>query len=373
MKQHRASPAWKLWLIVMLTCAVLAISTIALRQLRLPPAAPEIEPLPVVAPEPQPVTLTFVGDIMLAGRVGKAAQPHGLPDLFTGVQSTLTTDDLTIGNLECAVSTRGVAEKKTYVFRADPALLTGLRESGVEAVTLANNHALDFGRQALRDTLEQLRAAGITPVGAGADANEAYRPAFLPVGTVRVALLGASHVLPSTRWYAGDGRSGIASAYDPARLLAEIRLARANAELVIVYLHWGREREIRPAEYQRVLAQQCIDAGADLVAGSHPHVLQGFEYYRSKLIIYSLGNFIFNNRTASTMMVQTVFLAGRMQSATVIPCTYAGYRPRIVTEEDMLHPLLAFLRRNSFGVSIGQDGALRELSRQPAGDAAGIP
>ena len=353
--------ARKTWWFVALGCVALALGVVALRQLRLPPPAPPVVTPPASAPEPpRPITLTFVGDIMLSEGVGKVAKQHGVPYLFAGVKKQLTADDLTIGNLECAVSTRGAREEKTYTFRADPALLPGLRKSGIEAVTLANNHALDFGRQALLDTLVNLRKAGIVSVGAGVDAEEAYRPALLTVGEQRVALLGASRVLPTDRWAAGEEQSGIASAYDPARLLEEIRRVRPNADLVVVYFHWGRERKLSPERYQRLLARQCIDAGADLIIGSHPHVPQGFEYYRGKLIVYSLGNFVFNTRTKSTMMVQTTFREGKLQSATAIPCTYAAYRPRVATKAALRRPLLAFLRKYSFGVTVGADGVLSE-------------
>jgi len=235
-----------------------------------------------------------------------------------------------------------------------------LKQAGIEAVTLANNHAHDFGRQAMLDTLDHVRAAKITAVGAGRNADEAYRPAFMAVGKQRVALLGASHVLPNNSWVARDNRPGIASVYDSARVLKEIRQARTKADLVVVYFHWGKEKMTRPVPHQRELAKECIDAGADLVIGSHPHVLEGFEYYKGRLIVYSLGNFVFNKRTRSTMIVQTTFLDGKMQKATVIPCTYAKYRPLVATAPATRKTLLANLQNISYGVTIGTDGVLKE-------------
>jgi poly-gamma-glutamate synthesis protein (capsule biosynthesis protein) len=369
----QSGQAWKSWVFPALAGVLLALGFVALRQWPWPPAAPPIEPPPPVIVEepPVPITLTFVGDIMLDGGVGKAAKRHGTPYLFAGVQEHLTTDDLTVGNLECAVSTRGKAEQKTYTFRADPAVLPGLRESGIEAVTLGNNHAMDFGRQALLDTLRHLREAQITAVGAGANADEAYRPALLAAGEEQVALFGISRVLPSTHWYAGDDQPGLASAYNPTRLLEEIRAIRPSADLIVVYFHWGVERAVKPQQYQRLLAQQCIDAGADLIIGSHPHVLQGFEYYRGKLIVYSLGNFVFNSRTGSTMMIQTVFLDGVLQTATAIPCGYNGYRPQVMTQPASKRSMFAYLQTHSFGVSIREDGVLVDITtRQPAGNTS---
>ncbi|MHB0936215.1 MAG: CapA family protein [Armatimonadota bacterium] len=364
MNRRATSLIRKIVLSLAVTCLVLATGFFAYQQLGLQQAAPPIQPPPKPAPPPEPppkpITLTFVGDIMLDGAVEQLAKQHGTPYLFSGVAKTFMADSLTVGNLECAVSTRGTAEDKTYTFRADPAVLPGLRKSGIEAVTLANNHAHDFGRQAMLDTVDHLKAANITAVGAGRNAYEAYRPAMFALEKQRVALLGASRVLSTDRWAARDDRPGIASAYDPARVLQEIRQARKSADVVVVYFHWGKERMTRPERYQRVMAQQCIDAGADLVIGSHPHVLQGFEYYKGRLIVYSLGNFVFNKRTQSTMMVQATFLNGKMQQATVIPCTYAQYRPLVATTPAVKKTLLANLQTISYGVAIGADGVLSE-------------
>jgi len=313
-----------------------------------------------IAPAPQPITLTFAGDVMLAGAVGKLAETHGTPWLFAGVQSVFAEDDLTMVNLECAVSTRGQAEEKQYTFRAAPSVLPGLKQSGVEAVTLANNHAMDFGRQALSDTFTNLRNADITYVGAGANADEAYQPALLMVKGQRVALFGGSRVLPDTRWYAGTQHAGLAAVYDPTRLLAEIRAVRAQADLVVVYLHWGIERAAWPEAYQRTLARQCIDAGADLIIGSHPHVLQGFEYYQGKLIAYSLGNFVFNNRSGHTMLVQATFTGNTLQAAKMIPCVYDHYRPIVAEQSAARQRIFSQIQAHSYAVTIGEDGALHE-------------
>jgi poly-gamma-glutamate synthesis protein (capsule biosynthesis protein) len=311
--------------------------------------------LPYAASAAQPITLTFTGDVMLAG--GHARQ-HGTPWLLSGVKPVIQADDLTIMNLECAVSKRGSAEKKQFTFRANPSVLSGLRQTGVEAVTLANNHAMDYGKQALLDTVSLTRQSGLTAVGAGGNAKTAYRPAILQIGAQRVALIGVSRVLPYPHWFAGDGKPGIASAYNPTRLLAEIRSARKQADLVVLYIHWGIERAPRPAPYQRALARTCIDAGADLIIGSHPHVLQGFEYYRGKLIAYSLGNFIFNDHTGSTMMVQTTFAGRNLKSAKVIPCAYTGYRPVLQTKPAGKASLFSSLQARSYNVYISSNGQL---------------
>ncbi|UCH35551.1 MAG: CapA family protein [Armatimonadota bacterium] len=320
------------------------------RPKRQPPAAPE--------PPPKRATITFIGDIMLASGAGKLASARGTEDLLSGVSDVLRADDLTIGNLECAVATTGTPADKDYTFRADPVLLPGLRRAGVDAVSLANNHSLDYGGAALLETLEHVQKAGLHSAGAGANLSAAAAPAIIAAGGHKVAFIAASRVLPSGAWYAAADRPGIAPAYDPAHMLAAIRSASARADIVIAYLHWGKERAIRPEGYQRSVARQCIEAGADLVVGTHPHVLQGFEYHRGKLIAYSLGNFVFNNRVKETAMLQTRFADGGMNGAGVIACHITGYRPQLVDDPRVRQQMLRSLEERSFGVRIADDGSL---------------
>jgi poly-gamma-glutamate capsule biosynthesis protein CapA/YwtB (metallophosphatase superfamily) len=302
------------------------------------------------------LTLSLVGDLMLADRVGAVAKAKGTGYLLAAVSPLLTTDDLTIGNLECAVATGGTPAEKQYTFRADPAVLPGLRAGGIDAVSVANNHTLDYGRTALLETLSHLKAATLPAAGAGANTAAAGRPILLTAAGKTVALVAASRVLPAG-WHAGAGTPGIAGAYNPAGLLRAIKGARSTATLVVVYLHWGIERALMPAPNQRTLARQCIDAGADLVVGAHPHVLQGFEYYRGKLIAYSLGNFVFSNHGKATAILQATLTDGAL-TARVLPCTILGYRPTPVREATARAAILRDLAQRSFGVRIAADGTL---------------
>jgi poly-gamma-glutamate synthesis protein (capsule biosynthesis protein) len=317
-----------------------------------------VQPAIAGTQEPRTISLSWVGDIMLAAGVGQVASVRGTEYLFAEVKSFLTTDDLTVGNLECAVATRGSREDKLYTFRADPALLPGLRRSGLDAVSVANNHTLDYGPDALLETLSNLRRAGIYAAGGGRNLASAGRPLLLSVAGQRVALVAASRVLPSVSWKASPHRAGLADAYTPARLLAEIRGVRGQADIVVVYLHWGKELAICPEDYQRVLARRCIDAGADLVVGSHPHVLQGFEYYRGKLIAYSLGNFVFTDYGKTTIILQTAFQGGVMTSARVIPCRILHYRPQPIGATAARADVLRALQSRSFGAGITDAGFL---------------
>jgi poly-gamma-glutamate synthesis protein (capsule biosynthesis protein) len=324
---------------------------------RLP--APITPPVAAQSAPPAPsMTCTFVGDILLASRVGTLAAAHGMDHLLAGVSPVLRADDLTVGNLECVVATCGTPAEKQYTFRAQPSLLPGLRRNGIDAVSLANNHTLDYGREALLQTIQHVDAAGLHSAGAGRNLAAAARPAVIDVPGARVALLAASRVYPSPDWAAGAKTPGMLSGYAPARLLEAIRQARGEADLVFVYLHWGVERAVMAHATQKQLARLCIDAGADVVVGTHPHVLQGFEYYRGKLIAYSLGNFVFTDARKTTMMLHTTFHHGQLTRATAVPCRIVGCRPQLIHSAAERQSVFTALRERSFGVHISPDGVI---------------
>jgi poly-gamma-glutamate synthesis protein (capsule biosynthesis protein) len=292
--------------------------------------------------------------------VGFVAEKKGTEYLFDGVSSVFQSDDLTVGNLESCVATCGSAVDKEFTFRASPDVLPGLVSSGIDAVSLANNHSLDFGRDAFLETLRHLRENGIPYCGAGRNIDEAYKPALLEAKGRSVALIGASRVIPFPDWWAKENRPGLAQAYQPVRLLDEVEHARSDADIVVVFLHWGVELAIMPEKYERELAHDLIDSGADLVIGSHPHILQGFEYYKGKLIAYSLGNFVFTNRDKNTVILQTVFVDGKFKSASIIPCRIRNYRPMVIEDTVMRDAVLEAEEGRSYGVEIDEDGALQK-------------
>jgi poly-gamma-glutamate synthesis protein (capsule biosynthesis protein) len=281
--------------------------------------------------------------------------------VLADVSDTLKADSLTVGNLECSVSTTGKPEQgKQYTFQAPPALLDGLKCNGIELVSLANNHVLDFGREALVEMLGHLRSAGLAFGGAGENVDAAAAPVCFTIAGQRLALFCYSRVISSESWYAGRNRAGVVGAYDPARLLAGIAQARDSGALVAVYLHWGKEKESRPESYQRLLARRCVEAGAHLVVGSHPHVLQGFEFYQGRLIAYSLGNFIFSNRDRRpTMILRTTFVGDSLVSASVVPCRIPYLRPELVRDEPDRQQFFRYLVSISEGVEVDSLGMLR--------------
>ena len=244
-------------------------------------------------------TMLFTGDVMLSRAVGlrmAAQKDWSLP--FHLIADTLRNADLRYCNLECPVSDRGHNLHHLYSFRADPRVIEGLKATGFNVASQANNHTYDWGPEALLDSLERLRAAGIQPVGAGQNILAAHYPLLVNVGGLRVAFLAYVDIDPKEA-AAGVDRPGVAW-LDPGQALADIRFSRPLADLVIVCPHWGVEYASQPTRDQVELAHQMIDAGADMIVGSHPHVVQPLEKYHDHWIAYSLGNFTFDQQDYAT-------------------------------------------------------------------------
>ncbi|RNB79276.1 CapA family protein [Brevibacillus panacihumi] len=265
---------------------------------RFPETGPDsVGQMPEPAPEPH-VHLSFVGDVMMAGNVEKMLIEKGYDYPYTEVATWFAQDDITIANLETPVTTRGTPpENKAFIYKSPPAALPALKEAGIDVVNLANNHSMDQGVEGLLDTFSFLDKNQIAYIGAGKDMERAYAPVIIEKNGIRVAFLGFSRVIPEVSWYAGKNKPGMAATYDPALAVKAIQEARTQADLVVVIPHWGEERKDDPVDHQTQLARAYIDAGADLVVGGHPHVLQGFETYKDKWIAYSLGNFVFTRST----------------------------------------------------------------------------
>ncbi|BFT70497.1 CapA family protein [Paenibacillus sp. P36] len=262
-----------------------------------PSSSPEVSDKP--AGSSGQVNLTFVGDVMLASKVEDILKQKGYDYPYTNVKDYLTKPDFTIANLETPITTKGTEQKKDYVYRSSPLALPPLKDAGIDLVNLANNHVMDYGPDGLQDTMNALDQEGIKRMGAGNDLNEAYQPVIMEKNGMKIAFFGFSRVVPEASWKAGPGRIGVAETYNYKPPVEAIQKAKESADLVVVVAHWGVERSDNPDKYQTDLAHRYIDAGADLVVGGHPHVLQGFEQYKGKWIAYSLGNFIFTTNDVS--------------------------------------------------------------------------
>jgi poly-gamma-glutamate synthesis protein (capsule biosynthesis protein) len=274
---------------------------------------------PTTRATPQPVTLAFGGDVHFDGIL----RPQLLDDatgMLDPVAPILAAADVAMVNLETAITERGTPQPKTYRFRAPPLAYSALRAAGSDVATMANNHGVDFGPVGLVDSIAAARAARFPVVGIGNDAAEAYAPYRVTVRGTRLAFLGATQVLDGPleyAWTARGGHPGLASALQVDDLLAAVRGARATSDVVVVYLHWGTEGETCPQSSQRGLARRLVDAGADVVVGTHAHRQQGAGRLGAALVDYGLGNFVFYNPSGPGTVsgVLTVTLLGRHVTA----------------------------------------------------------
>ncbi len=285
---------------------------------------------PVAAADPtqEDITIAAVGDLMLGGRAEPFLEQFGPDYPFRNVMPVLRQADLVVGNLESSISTRGTAVKnKKFTLRAAPVAALALKGAGIRVVSLANNHAMDFGPLALEDTLTALDESDILYSGAGMDLDGARSPAVVKIKGKTLAFLSYSLTFP-LEFFASAGRAGTAPGYaDFVR--ADIEKVRSSADLVVVSFHWGAELMTAAKDYQIELGHQAIDWGADLVLGHHPHVLQEIEIYKGHLIAYSLGNFVFgseSNRTNTSMILLLSFRGNTLVNVEAVPIDVNNYR-----------------------------------------------
>jgi len=238
---------------------------------------------------PGSVRIVFAGDIMLDGGPGHIVTNGGDP--FAAVAPILRDADLTVGNLECAITRDGHAVDKPYTFKGTKKALPLLKKY-FSAVSLANNHSGDWGRRGFADELTLLQETGLPWFGGGANEQEAHRPLVLTANGRRVALLGYNDFPP--RSFAARRNSPGTAWLVEKDVVRDIRRARQQADIVILFLHWGEELEEQPLPQQQALARRLIDAGADAIIGAHPHVTQTIDWYKGHPVVYSLGNFLFD-------------------------------------------------------------------------------
>jgi poly-gamma-glutamate synthesis protein (capsule biosynthesis protein) len=282
----------------------------------------------------RPLRLAAVGDITPGEAVGPTVSARGAAYPWLSVGKTLRQADIATANLEGAISHRGTpVPGKEFHFEGPVALLTGMRAyAGMDVVTLANNHTLDYGPLALYDTLAAARRTKIATVGAGRNAAAARRPVYIAAGGLRLAFLGYSDVNPAG-FNATSSSPGTARA-EPAAIEADVRAARRHADLVVCWFHWGTEMVRRPSSAQRALAQAAIRGGAKLVLGAHPHVFGPISRpTRSSLVAWTLGNFVFPagspDAVRTGILISTLGAQG-VTSYRVVPAA-SGVQPRLAT------------------------------------------
>ncbi|MFC3803240.1 CapA family protein [Cohnella sp. GCM10012308] len=256
--------------------------------------AGEATPIPVSVKQKKPINLIFAGDTMMDGSVKEAIRRHGADYPFTRIKDEVSKADYAVLNLETSVTEASVKDlNQRFNFKSEAGSLDGIKHAGFDMVSLGNNHVLDYKEKGLRDTLKNVEKAGLRHVGAGLNEEEAFRFETVQLNGATVKIGAVTRFMPTTAWKATDKKPGVASAYEPDKILAAIRAASKDADYVLVFIHWGVENTTSPQPWQRELGADMLDAGASAVIGSHPHVLQGFEFHKGKPIAYSIGNFLF--------------------------------------------------------------------------------
>ncbi|MCR4907472.1 MAG: CapA family protein [Lachnospiraceae bacterium] len=333
---------------------------------------PETEPEPEIEPEPVSVNLVFAGDIAfdpryanmnsLISRGGVLSEciDQNLIDRMNGA-------DICVINNEFPYSKRGTPTPgKKFTFRADPESVKYMQELGCDLAGLANNHAYDYGPDALLDTFDTLSGAGIPYMGAGHNLEEAAAPYYISVNGVTIGFACATQIErlgnPDTKEATADS-PGVLRTLDPSRFLETIREAEENSDFTVVFVHWGTESVNTAEASQRELAAAYADAGADLIIGAHPHVLQGFEYVNSVPVMYSLGNFWFNSKTLDNCVVEAVVEKDGeetgLKELRFVPCLQKGCFTRMLTPGDGVYEkVLKKERSYSFDVTIDDEGVV---------------
>lgn len=266
-------------------------------------------------------TIIFAGDVMLASGMEQFYDTEGVAGLLSEeLLEEMRNADICMVNNEFQFSTRGTPmEDKQFTFRTDPEHVQMLLDMGVDIVSLANNHTIDFGTEALQDTFTTLDDAGILYAGAGNSKERAEELQIIEVNGLKFGFLAATRVIPVSQWNVEYRQPGLFATYDDTRLVECIEEARAECDFLTVYVHWGVEREAYPQDYQTAIAKNCFEAGADLVIGAHPHVLQGIEFIDGKPVFYSLGNYIFAQTIARTALVKVEVQANGEATYSLIP------------------------------------------------------
>lgn len=316
-------------------------------------------------------TVCFAGDINLDENWCTTqfmdGQQNGIYDCISEEMIEMMNEaDIMCLNNEFTYSDGGTPlNGKAYTFRAKPERVEILHQLGVDAVTLANNHVYDYGPEALMDTFSVLEDSQIAYFGAGRTLEDAKAPLYLEVEGKTIAMVGASRAEKNKMTpQATDSTPGILRCYDTELYREAIAEAKKNADFCIAFVHWGTEYSYDLEQVQLATGKEYLDAGADVVIGAHSHCLQGMEFYDGKPIIYSLGNYWFNEKTLDTMLVE-LHISGNDQGGSIqvriIPAVQSGYRTVYAAEPEEQRRIFDFLESISTNVEIADDGTLREV------------
>lgn len=307
-------------------------------------------------------TLIFTGDVLFANAFKAGYDAGGI----TGVLSEellqeLNAADILMINNEFPYSDRGEAmADKQFVFRCSPSYVKALTEMGVDIVSLANNHTLDYGKDALRDTFTTLDKAGILYGGAGDTVERAQEIQVIEANGKKFGFIAVSRVIPTTDWKVENSAPGLFSCYDETRLLEMIQEGKNQCDFLTVFPHWGTEYSENPDENQLRIAEKCMEAGADLIVGAHTHCLQGVEYYNGKPVFYSMGNFIFGQNIDRSAAVEVTVKADGTAAYRLIPVYAAGGITRRM-DETAAGSLFSYMQKISVNAAVDSEGNVSEV------------
>lgn len=318
------------------------------------------------------ITMDFIGDINFGEewdtmRVLDARGGMLKECVSEEILSELSSADIAMANNEFTLSTGGTAiEGKSYVFRADPLRAKYYKTMGIDIVSLANNHTWDYGEEALFDTIETLKQEEISYVGAGMNIEEASIVPYFIANGRKIAIVSATQI-ERYRMYtqqAGSNSAGVIKTLEPSLFISIIEETKTKSDYVIAYVHWGTEGNLYPDEDERTLAQQFIDAGADVVIGGHAHRLQGASFIDGKPVLYSLGNFWFSDGDLYTTIAHLTIQKDGALSLSLIPCEQKNLTVSMLTEQEQRDSFYEYIADLSSGVGITRDGTVHDMSKE---------
>lgn len=305
------------------------------------------------------LVFSFVGDMMFDRSVAAYIKAKGEDYVFQGYEKQLRDSDIVFGNLETPFSSRGQpVPDKQYTFRSSPKLAPYLKKYNFTALSIANNHVLDYGHEAFLDTLKILEENGISYGGGGRSKTEALDGIVVEKKGLKIGFIAFTGVTPSVDWYAGGKKPGIIGAYKvhEPEVLDAVKNLRQKCDLLVVSLHWGKEGSTAVRKEETEFAHKLVDTGADLIFGHHPHVVKGIELYKGKPIFYSLGNFIFTaskseicNKTI--MAVVRYDSTGTLKSVKAVPGIIKWGRP-VPMEEEQSREFMDYLNGMNINIKL---------------------
>lgn len=306
-------------------------------------------------------TIIFTGDVLFANAFKAGYDAKGIEGVISGeLLAKLQEADILMINNEFPFSEQGTPmEDKQFTFRCEPSYVTALQEMGVDVVSLANNHVLDYGKVALSDTFDTLDKAGILYGGAGETVERAEEVQIVEVNGRKYGFLAVSRVVPTGDWKVENSAPGVFSCYDDKRLVELVKEAASECDFLAVYPHWGVEYAEYPEDYQTSIAKNCLEAGADVVVGSHTHCLQGAEYIDEKPVFYSLGNFIFGQNIERSAILEVTITSDGEVSYQYLP-VYAEGGVTKLAEGERAEEICTYLNTISTGAAVAKDGTVSD-------------